>query len=316
MHKYFLIPILIFFFIVSLLVFYLQYISEEWKYRIIGKKDGISIPKNCNDKSEIVKIINNPSDIIKNRSFKDRDDLTSDFQFHAIYLLPCEKEDRKFDINKNIYYSLNSINKWLLNRTKNQLINFDITEEEYIDITFIRVDKTIKWFTKFNSNENNQLDAASKIEKIILLNAHLFNNFDKKKFIVFFEGWEKRRSLITEICGRSRFNGKVSIFYTNAKMKKSKSCTKDNINDSIYEGFGESEGTILHEMLHTLGMPPKCAKNLDSNSTFHVSDNNEDIMNKVSGSKYLDYNNDDYYKHNIKNCKDLTDNEYLVHSKN
>ena len=49
-----------------------------------------------------------------------------------------------------------------------------------------------------------------------------------------------------------------------------------------------SEGTILHEMLHTLGMPPKCAKNLDSESIYHVKDSNDDILNKVSGSIYLD----------------------------
>ena len=27
---------------------------------------------------------------------------------------------------------------------------------------------------------------------------------------------------------------------------------------------------------------------------------------------FLDFNNDDYYKHNIKNCPDLVNNKYLV----
>ena len=65
-------------------------------------------------------------------------------------------------------------------------------------------------------------------------------------------------------------------------------------------------------MLHTLGMPPKCAKNLDSESVYHVKDSNDDILNKVSGSIYLDFNNDDYYKHIIPDCADLSKSNYLI----
>ena len=67
-------------------------------------------------------------------------------------------------------------------------------------------------------------------------------------------------------------------------------------------------------MLHNLGIPPRCANNLDSESRFHVADSNDDIMNKVSGSLYLDFNNDDYYKHNIKDCADLSKSNYLIYS--
>ena len=42
----------------------------------------------------------------------------------------------------------------------------------------------MNWFTQFNSNQNNEQDASSKIENIILSNSSLFNNFNKKKFIV------------------------------------------------------------------------------------------------------------------------------------
>ena len=311
MHKYFLIPVLTFFAIICLIVFYFQYFYEDWKYGIIGENKEIVIPDICDDESNI-KIISHSTDYIPNRSFKDNTDSSSNFQFHAVYLLPCEKEDRKFDVNKNIHYSLETINKWFLNKTKNQIIRYDKTNEDIIDTTFLRVNKTMNWFTQFNSNQNNKQDASSKIENIILSNSSLFHNFDKKKFIVFFDGWEKRKSLFTEICGKSRFNGKVSVFYTNAKMKKTRSCTIDNINNTINEEFGESEGTILHEMLHTLGMPPKCANNLDPESIYHVKDSKDDILNKVSGSIYLDFNNDDYYKHNITDCADLSKSNYLI----
>ena len=80
--------------------------------------------------------------------------------------------------------------------------------------------------------------------------------------------------------------------------------------------LGDSEQTILHEILHTLKVPPKCGTNIDLKDSLHVTDNKDDIMNKVSGSLYLDFNNDDYYKHNILNCPDLYKNKFLTNLKN
>jgi len=311
LHKYFLIPVITFFVIICLITFYLQYINDDWKYVFLGTK--IIIPDICNDESD-TEIIFHSTDLINDRSFRDNTDSISDFQFHAIYLLPCEKEDRKFDVNKNIHYSLETINEWFLNKSNNQIINYDRINDEIIDTTFIRVNKTLKWFNHFKTSENYKQDASSRIEDIILSNSSLFHNFNKKKFIVFFDGWEKRELLFTEICGRSRFNGKISVFYTDTKWNMSRSCASDNLNISSNEEFGESEATILHEMLHTLAVPPRCAKNLDSESIFHVSDSADDIMNKVSGSLYLDFNNDDYYQHNIKDCQDLSNSNYLIYN--
>ena len=96
MHKYFLIPIITFFVIICLIVFYHQYVYEDWKYGIIGKNKEIVIPDICDDKSDI-KIISHSTDHITNRSFKDNIDISSNFQFHTVYLLPCEKEDRRFE---------------------------------------------------------------------------------------------------------------------------------------------------------------------------------------------------------------------------
>ena len=320
MHKYFLIPIIIFFGIISLIIIYTQFFHVDWKYAFIpenfdartGKYIELEYPKICEDKEKVL-LINSDLDKFDNRFFMDQVDQSNDYSFHAIYLLPCEVEDRKFDINKDIHFSLEKINKWFLEKSDNQIINFDKTENNFIDTTFIRVNKTLDWFTRYNSVENSREDAASKIENIILSNSHIFNNFKKKKFIVFFEGWEKRVSISVEACGRSRLNGQVSIFYTNTKFNtKTKSCTKDNINKLDKITFGESEETILHEILHTLGAPFKCGKNIDPDVSLHVNDNKGDIMNKVSGSLYLDFNNDDYYKHNISDCNDLYMSKFLT----
>jgi len=320
MHKYFLIPIIIFFITICLIVIYLQFFYVDWKWSIIPDNFDVyketykekKLPEICNDEDDRVQIIKLQKDILKKRTFKDKIDNSLLPQIHAVYLLPCDAEDRKFDINGHIRYSIQSINNWLLDKTENQILNFDKIENNQVDITFIRVNKSINWFTKYNTIENRNNDASAKIEKIILNNKKIFNNFNNKKFIVFFEGWEKRRSIINKVCGRSKFNGKVAIFYTSEKNTKIKSCTLDNLNNSILEKFGESEETILHEILHTLGAPSKCGKNVDLKKSLHVNDNDNDIMNSVSGSIYLDFNNDDYYKHNISNCPDLFLSEYLI----
>ena len=83
------------------------------------------------------------------------------------------------------------------------------------------------------------------------------------------------------------------------------------MNDIEDQTFGDAEATILHEMLHALGVPSKCANNIDKTSIFHVSDNSEDILNKESGNIYLDYNNDDYYNHSTEGCFDLKNSKYL-----
>ena len=60
-----------------------------------------------------------------------------------------------------------------------------------------------------------------------------------------------------------------------------------------------------------MGAPSKCGKSLDKNRS-HVLDSTKDILNKESGNEYLDYNNDDYYNHDIKDCPDLKNSEFLI----
>lgn len=314
MFKYFIIPVTIFFIFICIFVFYLQFINENWKF-IAPKK---ILPNICNDYNSL-NLITHSSDHIAGRSFEDNPDNSLDYKFHAIYLLPCEKDDRKFDINLNIQSSLNSVNKWFIDKTKDQKINFDKKSNNNIDVTFLRVDKTMNWFTNVNSKYNNDESVGTKVENVILSNSNIFNNFDKKKFIVFFEGWEKRKSLFFDICGQSRLNGKVAIFFANSKWKKDVgnnkkmfSCSNDTLNYLGDYTFGESEGSILHEILHTLGAPPKCANNLNADNISHVTDNKNDILYKISGNMYLDYGNDDYYKHKIAECPDLGNSNYLI----
>ncbi|MDC3015066.1 hypothetical protein OA000_00370 [bacterium] len=319
MHRYFLIPFIGFFIIVSIFVFFLQFINEDWKF--IAPK--VVLPKDCDNNVETSFIIYETDKKI-NRSFKDKLDLYEGNQFHPIYLLPCERDDREYDINNKIESSLLAINYWLKEQTISQEIKFDRNIDGNIDITFLRVNKTMDWFGDLHNRDKtkNITEVSDKIEKLINDNSNLFNNFSSKKFIIFFEGWEKRKYIDYDICGKSRFDGNIAIYYTYSRFKKYIgddlilsnnerifSCThKDHLNDNNDKTFGDAEATILHEMIHALGFPTSCAKN---NKSFHVADNKNDIMHKNSGKIYLDYNNDDYYNHQQKNCPDLKNNNFL-----
>ena len=323
MHRYFVIPVSIFFVIVCLFVIYLQIINEDWKY-LVPKKE---LPEICNDEKE-VKLINHADDVINGRSFQDNPDLLNNEQLHAIFLLPCEMEDRKFDVNLNIDFSLSAINKWFLGKSQNQELRFDKNAKNKIDVTFMRTNKTMKWFDDKVEDTEKKIDISDKIKKIIFDNKNKFHNFEKKKFIVFFEGWERRKYINYDVCGKSSYEGQIAIYYSASRFKKyigdeiilkNKkrifTCTKnDHLNDHGDFTFGDAEATILHEILHTLGAPSTCGKNVDSKS-FHVIDSEKDILHSISGIQYLDYNNDDYYNHNLIDCRDLKDSKYLTDKK-
>ena len=323
MHRYFVIPMVGFFLVVLVFVIYLQVINDNWKY-LVPKPE---LPDSCNDREELQLVIHE-EDKINGRSFKDKKDLLElKNQIHVILLLPCERHDRKLDVNLNIQSSLMAINTWFQNKSLNQQINFDKTYDGNIDVTFFRVNKSMKWFmnSKKYNESNDETDVSEKIENIIKINQDIFNNYNNKKFIVFFEGWEKRKYLNYDICGKSRYNGQVAIYFTSSPFKKyigndiilknNKrifTCTKnDHLNDSNDLTFGDAEVTILHEILHTLGAPSTCGKNLDKSKN-HVVDNKEDILYRISGNNYLDFNNDDYYNHKIDNCFDLKNSNYLT----
>ncbi len=320
MHRYFLIPVLGFFSFICVIVIYLQFINESWKF-LVPKED---LPKICNDESD-VKLINHEGDFINGRSLGDSPDLLKSEQYHAVLLLPCEMEDRKFDVNHNIESSLLTINKWFEDKSRKQKIQFDINNINRIDVTFLRVNKTMKWFDNKVEENKKKIDVSEKIKKIIFDNKNKFNNFNKKKFIIFFEGWERRKYVNYNVCGKSDYDGKIAIYFTASRFKKyigddiiltnNKrifTCTQDDhLNEPNNFNFGDAEATILHEILHTLGAPSKCGDNIDE-SGFHVMDSRDDILHKISGNKYLDFNNDDYYNHNIDDCMDLKDSKFLV----
>ena len=148
MHRYFLIPMIGFFLVILGFVIYLQFINENWKY-LVPKP---ILPDSCNDLSDVELVIHE-ADYLEGRSFTDNPDIINGKQIHAIYLLPCEREDRKFDVNSNIEFSLLAINKWFLDKSANQELRFDLTNDNQIDVTFLRVNKTCLLYTSDAADE-------------------------------------------------------------------------------------------------------------------------------------------------------------------
>ena len=307
MHRYFLVPVSTFFISIIVFVIYFQFFDDEWKYFFKPSKK--TIPEYCKDELEDYKkvFINLDIDKKQNRSFIDNNDIDKNL-IHLIYLVPCDQLSRDFDINNNIKKIIININNWFFTKSNNQKIKFDYFNNE-LDITFIRVNKTLSWFNEFNSKQNYSDDNASRVEKIILSNDFIFKNFISKKFIVFFEGWEKRKSFFHTTCGRARYEGKVAVIYTNSDFKSKDSCV--NINETNRDELRNQEQSVLHELLHLLGFPKNCSVNKDPDNSYHINDSYDDILYKFSGGKFLDFNNDDYYNHDIDNCPDLKDSKYL-----
>ena len=308
MNRYFILPVSIFFFIVIYFVLYFQFYDDEWKY--FFKPEKKNTPEYCKDNSQDLKktIINLNIDKQLNRYFIDNKDNDKKL-VHLIYLVPCDQLSRNFDINNKIEKTIFNINEWFFKNSDKQKIKFDY-KDDFLDITFIRVNKSLNWFNTFNSIQNKSDDNASRVEKIIYANKNIFNNFDDKKFIVFFEGWEKRKSFFHTTCGRARYDGQVAVIYTNSDFKNKDTCSV--IIEKDRDELGSEEQLIIHELLHLLGFPNKCSTNNVSEDQFHVNDSADDILFKFSGGKYLDFNNDDYYNHSIADCQDLKDSKYLI----
>ena len=164
MHRYFLIPVLSFFGFICLFVIYLQFINENWKF-LVPKKD---LPLICDDDS-FVKLINHKGDFIEGRSLSDSPDILQSEQYHVVLLLPCEMEDRKFDVNYNIEYSLLAINKWFADKSRIQKIQFDINNRSRVDVTFLRVNKTMKWFDNKIEGDEKKLIYQIRSKKLYLI---------------------------------------------------------------------------------------------------------------------------------------------------
>ena len=114
----------------------------------------------------------NEKDEIEGRFFYDQEDVTDDYQVHAIYILASDSKDKKYDTNGTIESIVIKGNEHLKKISTKNNLGLDLTKDGNLDVSFLRVNKTRK---EINRLEN----AAGYFTGMAIL--HGFNN--PKNFI-------------------------------------------------------------------------------------------------------------------------------------
>lgn len=248
------------------------------------------------------------------RAFADRpDDHPDQYQFHVLYVLPAGAKDRKIDLDGTAARSVEAINKWFSEQSGGSTLRFD-TYQGQLDITFVQLEMTNKEFLSntvkvYGSNIFNRDYLEQTLEKMRIFRPG-------KIYIAFFD-----ISTAPNACAdASHFPdlpGRLAGLYEIADSGGYR-CANDAY------GVGNPAGDLgmIHEAIHTLGFASACGKNPTSKDNLsHTGDDNRDLMwasapgysgpGWDTGHMLLDPGNDDYFKHNIPNCLDLSKSAFL-----
>ena len=175
----------------------------------------------------------NPEDNIPGRFLYDQEDITDDYQVHAIYILASDSKDRQFDVKGKIEKIVLKANKHLKNKTKEKQFRLDLTKEGKLDVSFLRVDKTKK--------QMHTGDAATYLMGMAVKNGFYH---PKKLYTIFYQ--DKYRDE----------GGQVG----NAKLLLDKELVEVNGGVTYMGAYPQDNWKIhLHELFHALGFVQLCA---------------------------------------------------------
>ncbi|HSS97067.1 MAG TPA: hypothetical protein VLK33_08555 [Terriglobales bacterium] len=233
----------------------------------------------------------------------DRPDVADGYQIHFIYALPSDATDSFLDLDGRIELAANAMNNWLQSHTEHRL-RYD-TYQGKLDITFLRLDHTVDEISELGTGILPFMDYEIKTR-----------GFDSshKLFVVHYDGF-----FVSDegFCGLAQFPpdgaGNTAVLLLRGyNPSNGLTCPRSFTKSADYVGFFEM--TILHELLHLMGIVPSCAPNAQDG---HVSDSPQDLMYyQYDGSfsplyTYLDYHNDDYYKSSNPDCPDFSRSVFL-----
>ena len=148
----------------------------DGSYRLEANSDGFVKYK---EQSKLT--YKNPEDDIPGRFLYDQEDVTDDYQLHAIYVLASDSKDKQLDIKGSIEKIVLKGNKVLKNKTKEKQFRLDLTKEGKLDVSFLRVDKTKK--------QINSGDAATYLMGMAVKNGFYH---PKKIYTIFYQDSYKR----------------------------------------------------------------------------------------------------------------------------
>ena len=239
------------------------------------------------------------------RSTVDRPDDVVGSQFHLLYVLPKDGADRSFDVNGSIKNSVTAFAGWFLNTAGGRALRFD-TFHGSLDISFLRLSRTDAQMAAYGANVRDQIEVDTKKAGF---------NTANKIYAVYYDGTS------SFACGGAfwppALAGNVVALYLRGLPNSAVPCDTQPFASAggppTYREF-----SMLHELMHGLGMVPTCAPHQWRSG--HVSDNADDLMWAGDGNwvpdgwsnVVLDYGHDDYYGHSNTGCPDLQDSSYLI----
>ena len=234
----------------------------------------------------------NPEDDIPGRSLYDLEDITDEYQVHAIYMLASDSKDKKFDVNGKIEKIVLKANKHLKNKTKEKKFRLDLTKEGKLDVSFLRVDKTKK--------QMQIGDAATYLMGMAVKNGFYH---PKKLYTIFYQ--DKYRDE----------GGQVG----DVKILLDKGLVEVNGGVTYMGGYPQDNWSIhLHELFHALGFVQLCAPNatIDKSSRWgkddHLSIDGDIMSDRWADKNHIDKKRKEYYGHTNTNCPlDLRKSAFL-----
>ena len=225
----------------------------------------------------------NPKDKITGRNLYDQEDITDDYQMHAIYVLASDSKDKQYDVKGVIEKIVLQGNKLLKSKTKEKQFRLDLTKEGKLDVSFLRVSLTKK---EINKHDDGTVYLAATAVR---------NGFydPKKIYTIFYQDRYKREwgqlgdVILTTPSGNVEVQMGVKYLGTD-------------------RGTSEAYIPHVHEIFHALGFVQLCAPGavVEKNSRWGKNDHLSypgDIMSD-GGGKNIDSKKKEYYGHSNKDC--------------
>jgi len=233
------------------------------------------------------------------RTAIDRPDDVEGPQVHVVFARASDHEDRELDLDGSLAGSVAVWNAWLAEQTGGPALRLD-TCGGALDVTYLELPQTDAEIAAQDPYIRNLLEdelaAAGGIA-------------DNKLYAVYYDGSS------TYSCGGGAWPplivGRVAALYLRGEVPGHPPCLRAFAAEG--EAPGYFEFSMLHEIIHTLGLVATCAPHTDDAG--HTDDDPKDLL--YSGPKpwypdRLDPGHDDWYEHGDAECPDLARSALLT----
>jgi hypothetical protein len=227
----------------------------------------------------------------------------SPYSITPLYVVPRDMPNRQLHLNGAIANSVTAMQAWLMARTGGSCLRIDRNDDAY-RVQYAHLAKT-----------DAEIAAAGPYARDVIEQelAQLGFNHPHKVYAVYYEGTS------THSCGGGAWPpvliGHVAALYLRGEPPTGAPCHALSL-AKAGEPAKYLELTMLHEILHTLGLVSTCAPNslTGDRPIGHVSDDPRDLMYAGPAEwrpAILDSGNNDYYRHSQPGCPDLASSVFL-----